>query len=215
MLAKTTKRGVPLVSLFVTFVVGLIVFLPFPSWQQLVGFITSATVLSFGSGPLVLGALRRRTARATNGRSGVPGGDVFPFLAFYSSNLIVYWAGWDVNWKLFVAILAGFVLLGVFHVTGRGDMPTLEWRAGAAWTAAVARRPLPDQLPRRLPGEARARATPERSASAGASSSCWPCPRSSTPSRSGAPAARAVLEHIEQTRPRQSKSEKESLGADA
>ena len=35
----------------VTFVVGLIVFLPFPSWQQLVGFITSATVLSFGSGP--------------------------------------------------------------------------------------------------------------------------------------------------------------------
>ena len=58
-LAKTTPRGVPLVSLFVTFVVGLIVFLPFPSWQQLVGFITSATVLSFGSGPLVVGALRR------------------------------------------------------------------------------------------------------------------------------------------------------------
>ena len=49
----------PLVSLLVTFVVGLIVFLPFPSWQQLVGFITSATVLSFGSGTLVLAALRR------------------------------------------------------------------------------------------------------------------------------------------------------------
>jgi amino acid transporter len=57
-LAKTTNRGVPMVSLLVTFVVGLIVFLPFPSWQQLVGFITSATVLSFASGPLVLAALR-------------------------------------------------------------------------------------------------------------------------------------------------------------
>ncbi|HEY7438629.1 MAG TPA: APC family permease, partial [Acidimicrobiia bacterium] len=58
-LSKTTPRGVPLVSLIVTFIVGLIVFLPFPSWQQLVGFITSATVLSFGSGPLVLAAMRR------------------------------------------------------------------------------------------------------------------------------------------------------------
>ena len=69
-LAKTTQRGVPLVSLFVTFVVGLIVFLPFPSWQQLVGFITSATVLSFG-----VGADRaRRDAppdpRPRSGRSG-------------------------------------------------------------------------------------------------------------------------------------------------
>ena len=53
-LAKTTDRGVPFVSLVVTFVVGLIVFLPFPSWQQLVGFITSATVLSFASGPAAL-----------------------------------------------------------------------------------------------------------------------------------------------------------------
>ena len=56
----TTDRGVPLVSLILAFVVGLIVFLPFPSWQQLVGFITSATVLSFASGPLVLAAMRRQ-----------------------------------------------------------------------------------------------------------------------------------------------------------
>ncbi|MGH8861442.1 MAG: APC family permease [Jatrophihabitantaceae bacterium] len=131
-LAKTTPRGVPLVSLFVTFVVGLIVFLPFPSWQQLVGFITSATVLSFGSGPLVLAALRReipdreRTFR-------LPFGDVIPFIAFYSSNLIVYWAGWTVDWKLFVTVLIGFVMLGVFQLTGRGTTPALDWRAGATW----------------------------------------------------------------------------------
>lgn len=37
MLAKTTNRGVPLVSLIVAFVLGLIILLPFPSWQQLVG----------------------------------------------------------------------------------------------------------------------------------------------------------------------------------
>jgi amino acid transporter len=132
-LAKTTPRGVPLVSLFVTFVVGLIVFLPFPSWQQLVGFVTSATVLSFGAGTLVIGALRRELPERER-PFRVPFGDVLPFLALYSSNLIVYWSGWDVDWKLFVAILLGFVLLGIFHLTGKGDMPPMDWRSGATWT---------------------------------------------------------------------------------
>jgi amino acid transporter len=130
---RTTGRGVPLVSLFLAFVVGLIVFLPFPSWQQLVGFVTSATVLSFGAGTLTLGALRRavpdreRTFR-------VPFGDVIPFLAFYSSNLIVYWAGWQVNWKLFVAVAFGFVMLAVFRMRRGDDAPRMDWRAGATWT---------------------------------------------------------------------------------
>jgi amino acid transporter len=132
-LAKTTTRGVPLVSLFVTFVIGLIVFLPFPSWQQLVGFVTSATVLSFGAGTLVIGALRRELPERER-PFRVPFGDLLPFLALYSSNLIVYWSGWDVNWKLFVTVLLGFVLLGVFHLTGKGDMPPMDWRSGATWT---------------------------------------------------------------------------------
>jgi amino acid transporter len=131
-LASTTPRGVPLVSLLVTFVVGLIVLLPFPSWQQLVGFITSATVLSFGSGPLVFAAMRRELPDQPR-PFRLPGKHVIPFLAFYESNLIVYWAGWDVNWKLFVAVLIGFVLLPVFHVATKGAAPALQLRAGATW----------------------------------------------------------------------------------
>ena len=77
---------VPLVPLLVTFVVGLVVFLPFLSWQQLVGFITSATVLSFASGPLVHAALRKQLPDAGSARSRVPGGTWIPFLAFWASN---------------------------------------------------------------------------------------------------------------------------------
>ncbi|NUR08002.1 MAG: APC family permease, partial [Nocardioidaceae bacterium] len=131
-LSRTTDRGVPLVSLVIAFVVGLIVFLPFPSWQQLVGFITSATVLSFASGPLVLSALRRQVPDAER-PFRLPGGHVIPVLAFWCSNLIVYWSGWLVNWKLFVAVLIGFVLLAVFHATGRVTAPKLDFKAGAAW----------------------------------------------------------------------------------
>ena len=130
-LSRTTTRGVPLVSLIVTFVVGLIIFLPFPSWQQLVGFITSATVLSFGSGPLVLAAMRRQLPDQER-PFRLPGGHTIPLLAFWSSNMIVYWSGWDIVWKLMASVVIGLVLLVVFELTGK-DRPALEWRAGASW----------------------------------------------------------------------------------
>jgi amino acid transporter len=131
-LAKTTSRGVPLVSLIVTFVVGLIVFLPFPSWQQLVGFITSATVMSFASGPLVLVCLRQQVPDQER-PFRLPGGHVIPLLAFWCSNLIVFWSGWDIVWKLMVAVLLGFVLLVLFTVTGRVTAPKLDFVPGAVW----------------------------------------------------------------------------------
>ena len=131
-LARTTDRGVPFVSLILTFIVGLIVFLPFPSWQQLVGFITSATVLSFASGPLVLVALREQVPDEPR-PFRLPGGHIVPVLAFFASNLIIYWSGWLVNWKLFVSVLIGFVLLAIFHATGQVVAPKLDFKAGAAW----------------------------------------------------------------------------------
>ncbi len=131
-LARTTNRGVPLVSLVVAFVIGLIVFLPFPSWQQLVGFITSATVLSFASGPLVMVALRKQVPDEER-PFRLPGGHVIPLLAFFGSNLIIYWSGWDIVWKLMVSVLLGFALLGVFTLTGKVNAPKLDFPSGASW----------------------------------------------------------------------------------
>ncbi|HET7305965.1 MAG TPA: APC family permease, partial [Segeticoccus sp.] len=129
-LAKTTSRGVPLVGLIVAFVVGLIAFLPFPSWQQLVGFITSATVMSFASGPLVLTAMRKQIPDQHR-PFRVPGGHIIPVLAFWSSNLIVYWSGWTTVWKLMVAVLIGIVLLAFFQL--RKDTPPIDFASGAGW----------------------------------------------------------------------------------
>jgi amino acid transporter len=132
-LASTTDRGVPLVSLILAFVVGLIVFLPFPSWQQLVGFITSATVLSFASGPLVMAAMRKQIPDHERPFK-VPGGHIIPVLAFWAANLIIYWSTWPINWKLFVAVLIGFVMLGLFQLTGQVTARSYDLKAGASWT---------------------------------------------------------------------------------
>lgn len=118
-LARLNTRGVPWVSVLVMFVVGCLFFLPFPSWNKLVGFIVSGTVLSFGLGPVTVAALRRSLPDQER-PFRLPGTDVLPFLAFACSNLIVYWTGWTTNWKLFVAILLGYVLFAAFRLARRG-----------------------------------------------------------------------------------------------
>jgi amino acid transporter len=137
-LARTNTNGSPMIGLILAFVVGLIAFLPFPSWQQLVGFITSATVLSFASGPLVLVALRKQAPDHPR-PFRLPGGHVIPFLAFWSANMIVYWSGWTTVWKLMVAVLIGFVLLAAFVAAGKLES-SLDVRSGAwvlPWLAGL------------------------------------------------------------------------------
>jgi amino acid transporter len=132
-LSRTTSRGVPLVSMVLAFVVGLILFLPFPSWQQLVGFITSATVLSFGSGPLVVVAFRRQLPDHER-PFRLPAAHLLAFFAFWSANLIVYWTGWETNWKLFVAVLLGIVLWVLLDATDRIRNRQREWDwRGVLW----------------------------------------------------------------------------------
>ncbi len=138
-LAKVNDRGVPWVSLILTFVAGCIFMLPFPGWQKLVGFVTSATVLSFGSGPLALVAMRRQLPQQER-PFRLPWAHVLAYLGFLSSNLIVYWSGWETVWKLMVAVLIGYVILGVHEARYHRRTPKLEWLSGSwviVWLAGL------------------------------------------------------------------------------
>jgi amino acid transporter len=138
-LALVSSRGVPWVSVILTFIAGIVFFLPFPGWQKLVGFVTSATVLSFGSGPLALLAMRKHLPHhARPFRLPVPG--VIAYLAFLSSNLIVYWSGWDTVWKLMIAVLVGYIVLVVHEKRYPADTPPMQFRSGlwvAVWLAGL------------------------------------------------------------------------------
>ncbi len=139
-LAKVNDNGVPWVSLILAWVVGCIFFLPFPSWQSLVGIVTSMTVLSFGSGPIALVVMRNQLPHQH--RPFSLGRAVWPvaFLALLATNLIIYWAGWDQVWKMMLAIVLGYILLGIFQGTDRGHTPQLEFRHGywvLVWFAGI------------------------------------------------------------------------------
>ena len=129
-LAKLSRKGVPWVGLIVMFVVSCFMFLPFPSWSKLVGFITSGTVLSFGTGPVTLAALRRQLPKQVR-PFRLPGGDVLPFIGFLCATLIVYWTGWETNWKLFAAVAVGYLVLGLHYLfSDRSKIPPLQFKSG-------------------------------------------------------------------------------------
>ena len=129
-LALVNNNGVPWVSLIVAWIVGCIFFLPFPSWQALVGIVTSLTVLSFGSGAIALLTFRKQIPNQERPyRQG--GAWVIAPLALYATNLIMYWAGWDQVWKMMLAVVIGYLVLGIFHV-GRAltNAPRLDFAHG-------------------------------------------------------------------------------------
>jgi amino acid transporter len=130
--ARLNGRHVPVVSIIAAMVLGFLFLLPFPSWQALIAIITSATVLSYGLQPLALHALRRQVPEHDR-PFRLAGAVVISPLAFIVANMIIYWSGWQTNWKLMVAVLVGFVLMALNHFTSsRENRPSFDWQA-AYW----------------------------------------------------------------------------------
>ena len=109
---KVDKNGIPWISLIGAFVFGLIFLLPFPSWHSLVGLITGASVLMYAGAPLSLGAFRRQVPDA-NRPYRMAGAMVLAPLAFVVADLLIYWSGFEVVWKLGICLVIGYVLIGV------------------------------------------------------------------------------------------------------
>jgi amino acid transporter len=130
--AALSDRGVPLVAIVLSFAVGIIVFLPFPGWQKLVGFITSASALVYGTAPLALASLRRQLPELER-PFRLPFAEVLAPLGFIVANPIVYWSGWPVVWRVILAIAIGYVVFALYRAFGdRTELPAIEWRP-AAW----------------------------------------------------------------------------------
>jgi amino acid transporter len=124
-LTSTNRKGVPVVSILVALVVGLLALGPFKSWGELVGAATGANAVMYAMAPIALAALQKsdpdrpRSYRVPMPRLVLP-------TAFVSANLILYWGGIDTNLKVVLALAAGVV---VFAIGSR--------RAGTGTAASV------------------------------------------------------------------------------
>ncbi|MEI9901456.1 MAG: APC family permease [Hyphomicrobium sp.] len=118
---RLNAAQVPVWSIIVNFVVGLLLLLPLPGWSQLIGFITSAAILSLAFGPVSLTALRHQLPEHKRSFR-LRGGVAVSAIAFVLVGCIVYWAGWQTNWKVFaLAIAGGALLIAVHYSNGEKD----------------------------------------------------------------------------------------------
>jgi amino acid transporter len=127
-LRTVNRMGAPWIAVVVMWVVGILFLLPFPAWQQMVNYITSITVLTYGLGPIVLLVLRR-SQPALERPFRLWGAGLLAPVAFVCSNWIIYWTGFRTDSFLFVIIAIGFVLYaGHYHLVARKDPAGFGWR---------------------------------------------------------------------------------------
>jgi amino acid transporter len=127
---RVDRNGVPWVGLIGAFLIGLLFLLPFPSWHSLVGLITGASVLMYAGAPLSLGAFRRQIPEADRPYRMQAAWLLAP-LAFVVADLLIYWSGFEVIWKLGIVLVIGYVLIGI-SMAFDPKRPPLDWKS-AVW----------------------------------------------------------------------------------
>lgn len=111
---KTNRHRIPYLTLYVNFLVGILSFLPFPGWQKLVAFLSSTSILSYGIGPICLLAMRKLQPE-THRPFKLAFGSLLSHIAFYFCNLMLYWCGFSIIWKLDVALIIGLCVCLSYH----------------------------------------------------------------------------------------------------
>lgn len=131
---RLNRHGVPWVGLVVTFIVGVLFFFPFPSWQKLVSADSLIMVLAYSIAPLTLLHLRATLPGASRPFHLWAARLLAP-LAFITSNWIIYWTGYDIVKWLFGAVLAyAAAYLSWYFLVLRGSLRDLGWQH--AWWVA-------------------------------------------------------------------------------
>ncbi|PWJ26076.1 amino acid/polyamine/organocation transporter (APC superfamily) [Branchiibius hedensis] len=128
-LTKVNKRGVPVWSVLVATVFGILFLMPAPSWQELVGLITGATALMYAFAPISLGALRRSDPDREHPYR-VPWPAVTLPVGFAFANLIIYWGTFTSTWKLAIGVVIGgaIYLLAALVNAKNVDPDRARWR---------------------------------------------------------------------------------------
>jgi amino acid transporter len=131
-ISRINVRGVPLISIAICFVIGMLTFLPFPDWFGLVGLITSATVIMYAMAPLALSALRKQDPDRPRGYK-LPAAGLLSPLAFIAANIVVYVSGYSTIFWLDMFILAGFIIFGLYQVSRPASERTILDLRSALW----------------------------------------------------------------------------------
>ncbi len=91
-LTRLNRRSAPSIALWISSVVGMCFLLPFPTWKQLVDFLSSVVVFAYLAGPLALLILRHEFPD-TPRKFKVKSYRLVGYAGFACCSLLIYWSG--------------------------------------------------------------------------------------------------------------------------
>jgi amino acid transporter len=103
------KTGVPVFSLLISLVLGLIFLVPLPSWYVVVGLISGVAAFTYILGGSTLMVLRREASEMKR-PFRLPYARILSPVSFVGASLIVYWTGWPTVGYIAIIIFAGFAI---------------------------------------------------------------------------------------------------------
>lgn len=128
---KLNKNGIPINAIIFNFVIGLVLLLPFPEWEELIKFQSIAIIMAYASGPVALLALRAQQPGLKRPFK-VFKPKLFAFITLYICNLIIYWTGFGCIWRLMIALLAGMLMLLSYRACNKEAMYPINVKS-AGW----------------------------------------------------------------------------------
>ncbi len=111
------KFRTPWVSLLITFIIGALFLLPFPSWYALVGINSSFTVYAYLAAGITNTSLRK-TAPEIHREFKTPFLGIMAPIGFVIASLLVYFSGWSIV-SLLLLIVSGGLPLFLLSPYGR------------------------------------------------------------------------------------------------
>lgn len=117
--SENNKFGIPWLPLIVSGVVGCVFFVPAPSWYKLVGFISSAAVLTYIMGGVGLPVLRR-TAPSLPRPFRLHASGLWSPVSFLAAVIILYWSGFETLTNVFTATFIGLPIFSGYYAWKRG-----------------------------------------------------------------------------------------------
>ncbi|MCE2706594.1 MAG: APC family permease [Proteobacteria bacterium] len=109
---RLNKNLSPAHCLWFNLLVGACFLLPFPTWQQLVDFLSSMVVFAYLSGPITLIILRKEMPDVPRVFK-VSGYKFIGYLGFICCSLLIYWSGLNNLIYLFIAVIVIILLYGL------------------------------------------------------------------------------------------------------
>jgi amino acid transporter len=126
-LQKLSKKSVPSRAIITNYIVGLILFLPFPAWQKMASFIISCFIISYIIGPIALVGLRKTHPNYPR-PFRLPCANFFALAAFYICNLLIFWTGWETVYRIIIAMGIGFLFFVVHCYREGNNLWAEQWK---------------------------------------------------------------------------------------